>query len=336
MDSSAWHSIGSVAVSAAAALVSLRLLLGSPIAGRIVDHPNHRSMHVRPTPRIGGLGVVTGFALATALLGPGLPALLWGALALVVATSLADDLRGLSPALRLPLHLLAAALAARAVSPGMPLGTLLACAIGIAWMINLYNFMDGLDGLAGGQAVFGFGAYALGALHGGDPALATAAAAAAGASLGFLRYNFPPARIFLGDAGSTALGLLAGALGLAGVLRGLWPAWFPVIAFLPFVFDATATLADRILRRRRFWEGHREHVYQRLSLLGFGHLKTALVYYALMASSAAAALAGLAGTDGADDGRRWAPAVAMALAFGALYLRVRQLWHRRQATGQGV
>jgi hypothetical protein len=105
---------------------------------------------------------------------------------------------------------------------------------------------------------------------------------------------------------------------------------------LPFVFDATATLADRILRRRRFWEGHREHVYQRLSLLGFGHLKTALVYYALMASSAAAALAGLAGTDGADDGRRWAPAVAMARAFGALYLRVRQLWHRRQATGQGV
>lgn len=286
--------LGMLVASATVCAAVLFGLLRSPLARRVVDRPNPRSMHVAPTPRIGGLGLLAGIAAPLAVLRPELPAGLWIALALLVAVSLADDLGGLPIALRLPLHVAAAALACAAVAPGLSVLWLAVAAIAGGWAINLYNFMDGLDGLAGGQAVIGFGAYGLAAAHAGDPSVALASSATAGAALGFLLFNFPPARVFMGDAGSTALGLLAAGLGLAGVIRGDWPWWFPVVAFMPFVLDATLTLALRIAAGQRFWQAHREHAYQRLSLMGLGHRRTTLVYYALMASSAAVALWGRA------------------------------------------
>lgn len=312
-----WLSIGVFAAAAAVSAAVLFGMLRSPLARRVVDRPNQRSMHVVPTPRIGGLGVLAGIAAPLAVLRPDLPAGLWAALALLVAVSLADDLGGLSAALRLPLHVAAAAIACTAIAPGLGAVWLAVATLAVAWAVNLYNFMDGLDGLAGGQAVFGFGAYALAALHGGDLDLAWTAGATAGAALGFLRFNFPPARVFLGDAGSTAFGLLAGALGLLGATRGLWPTWFPVVVFLPFVLDATLTLALRVVGGRRFWEAHRDHAYQRLSLMGLGHLRTTLAYYLTMGASAVAALAGR------DTPGGRGVALGLALLCTALYAGIR-------------
>lgn len=282
------------AAAALAALVSaasIRALLASPLAQRLLDRPNDRSLHVRPTPRAGGLGVLAGLAVAASALRPDLPVGLWAALGVVATVSLVDDLRGLSAAVRLPLHLAAATLAATATLGDVPAALLAASVVGLAWMVNLYNFMDGSDGLAGGQAVFGFGAMAVAALQAGEPGLAVAAAAAVGGAAGFLVFNLPPARIFMGDVGSTSLGLLAGALGALGVARDAWSPVFPVLAFLPFVLDASLTLLDRLRRGCRIWQAHREHAYQRLNLGGFGHRRTAALYGALMAVSAAVALA---------------------------------------------
>src|SRR6185503_20140435 len=169
--------------------------------------------------------------------------------------SFVDDLRGMPTWLRLLLHLAGAALlAAYVLLPMHPLELAL-IVLGIAWLTNLYNFMDGADGLAGGMAVIGFGAFALAA--GVASPLGIAALALASASAGFLAWNFPPARVFLGDAGSIPLGFLAGALGLQGVAAGAWPAWFPAVVFAPFVIDASVTVLRRLFRGERIWRAHR-------------------------------------------------------------------------------
>ena len=163
--------------------------------------------------------------------------------------------------------------------------------LAIVWAANLYNFMDGADGLAGGMALFGFGSYAIAAFLSGADLYGVLCASIAAASAGFLVFNFPPARIFMGDAGSVPLGFLAGALGVLGWSRGYWPLWFPLLVFAPFVCDATLTLLRRILRRERVWQAHKEHYYQRLVRMGFGHRGTAWIEYAAMAGCAGVALA---------------------------------------------
>ncbi len=156
------------------------------------------------------------------------------------------------------------------------------------WMTNLYNFMDGMDGFAGGMTVIGFGTLAL--LWGGGP-FAALAAVAAGAALGFLPLNFPPARLFMGDVGASVLGFLAGGLAILGWKHAVVPLWASVLVFAPFVVDATVTLARRMLRGERIWEAHRTHYYQRVVQLGWGHRRTVLVEYALMLGTGASALA---------------------------------------------
>jgi len=103
--------------------------------------------------------------------------------------------------------------------------------------------------------------------------------------------NRPPARMFLGDVGAVPLGFLAAAFGIAGVAGGQWPLWFPVLVFLPFIADATVTLARRVVARERFWQSHRSHYYQRLHQLGAGHSGTLAAWAALMAGSAGTAVA---------------------------------------------
>ncbi len=249
-----------------------------------LDRPNERSLHQRPTPRIGGLAVYPGIVLACLLAGPHKPALLVPlALAgLLFLVSVADDWRSLPAGLRLGSHLAVAAGFALWIAGASPLA--LAGALAMAWMTNLYNFMDGANGLAGGMTVIGFGVLALAS---GEPLLACAVV---GAALGFLRYNFDPARVFLGDAGSVPLGFLAGALCFVGVVRGHWPLWFPLLVFAPFVIDATVTLLKRMLRREKVWSAHRQHYYQRLVRMGWSHRRLALTEYALMVGCGAAAL----------------------------------------------
>jgi UDP-N-acetylmuramyl pentapeptide phosphotransferase/UDP-N-acetylglucosamine-1-phosphate transferase len=204
--------------------------------------------------------------------------------------SLFDDARALPVLVRLAAHLAAAGVAAWTLWPGATVGAVVVLTLAIAWMSNLYNFMDGSDGLAGGMAAIGFAAHAAAAQAFGAESLALACAATAGASLGFLGHNFPPARVFLGDAGSVPLGFLAAALGAVGAVEGAWPAWFPVLVFSPFILDATVTLLRRAAARERLWAAHRSHYYQRLVLAGWSKRRLVLGGYLLMALAAASAL----------------------------------------------
>ena len=254
-----------------------------------MDHPNERSLHVTPTPRVGGIGVMTGMLIAAMLIPPSalLPFML-GALALAVI-SLLDDYKNLPVSLRFLAHV-AVALGCLLMLPEMRGVSLVLATLALVWMTNLYNFMDGADGLAGGMAVIGFGALAVAAGWAGAPELALFCAAIAAAGLAFLRVNFPPATLFLGDAGSIPLGFLAAALAVYGVVQHYWPVLFPVMVFSPFILDASVTLIKRGLRGEKIWRAHREHYYQRLVRMGWSHRKLALAAYALML---ACALAGL-------------------------------------------
>jgi len=275
------------AVSALLTGALIELMLRSRLALPL-DRPNQRSLHTRPVPRTGGVaimfGVFAGFVLLPAPLVIAVPA------AALACVSLAEDWRGLPILFRLAAHAAAAAGFAWWALEAEPGWLKLCTAVAIIWVTNLYNFMDGSDGLAGGMTLSGFGFLGLAAWQADDPTLALAAFCVAAASLAFLLYNLHPARIFMGDTGSIPLGFMAAALGLYGWRRGLWPIWFPAAVFLPFIADASATLARRILRGERFWTAHRDHYYQRLVRMGWGHRRTAYAEYALMLACGALSL----------------------------------------------
>src|SRR5882724_859300 len=245
-----------------------------------LDVPNERSLHVRPVPRSGGIammaGVLSGFAILQTPLVVVLPA------AMLVALSHFDDLRGLPISVRFGAQLAAAAGFAFGAFPAVALPFLVLIVIGILWVTNLYNFMDGSDGLAGGMTVIGFAFLAAGAWMSGNEASLIECVIVAAASAVFLLFNFPPARLFMGDAGSVPLGFLAAALSLLGWRDGDWPLWFPVAVFAPFILDATLTLLKRTVALERIWEAHNKHYYQRLVRMGWSHGRTALAEYALM------------------------------------------------------
>ncbi len=256
-----------------------------------LDEPNTRSLHTAPIPRSGGLGLLLGIAVSWIIIAPKLSWAWWLALALIIVVSLIDDLRGLHAGVRLGAHLLAATFAALVLLPADTAPWLaVAVILGIGWMSNLYNFMDGSDGLAGGMTLIGFGAYAAASWLAGSTQFALLNLAVALAAGGFLLHNFHPARIFMGDAGAVTLGFLAATLGLTGWLQRDWAWWFPLLVFSPFIADASITLARRGISGARVWEAHRDHYYQRLVQLGLGHRGTALAEYALMLVCAAAAL----------------------------------------------
>jgi len=276
------------AVSLVVAFVVVQLLL-SRFGRFALDQPNERSLHERPVPRTGGIAVLAGAATALAFGGMAL-ALPLGLALLLAAVSFADDLRSMPVGLRLTAHLLAAAFFVWYVLAPIFWWQAAIILIGIAWLTNLYNFMDGSDGLAGGMTMIGFGAYAAGAALAGQDALATVSLCIAAASAAFLVFNFHPARIFLGDVGSIPLGFLAGALGVQGWRDEAWPLWFPLLVFAPFIADASITLLRRLARGDRVWQAHREHFYQRMVRGRFGHRGTAYVAYAVMAGCGAIAL----------------------------------------------
>lgn len=294
----------------------------------ILDHPNERSLHDTPRPRTGGLaiwaGCLVGLALLPALFGGLLPWLA-GAVLVVGAISFADDRSPVPAAWRLAAHLLAAGLViggglgltvlrlpGMEIALGMGSGIILTVLL-VVWMTNLYNFMDGIDGLAGGMAVFGFGALGVLGLLGGDAGYTALCAMIAAASAGFLVWNFPPARIFMGDSGSSVLGLLAAMLSLWADRTGLFPLWIGLLVFSPFVVDTSLTLLRRTLRGTRIWEAHREHYYQRLVRAGWSHRRVTLYAYGLMATSAAAAVFAMQ----ASALMQWMLIGAFALLYGA-------------------
>lgn len=271
----------------------------------LLDHPNERSLHTQPTPRTGGVAILAGAVSAIfvgLLAGSDLDPILWlmvGA-GLIAALSFLDDRQGLPVTVRLVGHVIGAGVVVLAAgltlpSPSTVAGwppwlTSILSILFLVWMVNLYNFMDGMDGLAGGMAAIGFGTFAvLGLLADNLPFLALSLCLAAAAG-GFLLFNFPPARIFMGDTGSATLGLLAGGLSLWGARDGVFPFWAAMLIFSPFIVDATATLARRLLRGDRVWQAHRTHYYQRLVQSGWGHRKTVIYEYALMLACGVSAL----------------------------------------------
>lgn len=233
-----------------------------------LDQPGHRSLHTRPTPHGGGIGLVV--AAVVVGLWVGVPALWLLGVVVLALLSLIDDWRHLPFWVRLLVHLAVSLFVVFLHAAPTPLASI-AVLVLIAWSINAYNFMDGSDGLAGSMALVGFGSYAVGFMLAGEVVFSALCAAIAGAAAGFLVFNWHPARIFMGDVGSIPMGFLASGLGWFGVWAGLWPGWFPLVVFAPFLLDASATLAKRVLRRERVWEAHRDHYYQRMVRLGESH-----------------------------------------------------------------
>ena len=252
---------------------------------QILDHPNDRSSHVAPTPRGAGLALVPivaiGWAAAAVWVNEPVDlTILWcvlGAL-LLCALSWLDDMRGLSPLIRLGAHgfVVAALLSLQPAETLYAQGLLplwadrLVAGFIWLWFINLFNFMDGIDGISGietlsigvGLIVLALGAASL------SPSI-TPAAVLAGAALGFLFLNWHPAKIFLGDSGSVPLGLLLGWLLLDLAAKGFWAA--AVILPLYYLADATITIFVRILRGEKIWQAHRQHFYQRAVAGGSSH-----------------------------------------------------------------
>ncbi len=253
-----------------------------------LDVPNHRSLHVLPVPRSGGIAMLAGIFVGFAVMQTPLVIVL--PVTVLVAFSHFDDLLGLPIPLRIGAQLAAAAGFVYASLPGLTPALLIPTVLGIMWVTNLYNFMDGSDGLAGGMTVIGFSFLGIGSWMSGDEALLIDCAVVAAGGAAFLLFNFPPARLFMGDAGSVPIGFLASVLSLSGWRDGNWPLWFPAAVFSPFIVDATVTLLKRAGAGERVWEAHNKHYYQRLVRMGWGHRKTALAEYALMLGCGATAL----------------------------------------------
>jgi UDP-N-acetylmuramyl pentapeptide phosphotransferase/UDP-N-acetylglucosamine-1-phosphate transferase len=284
-----------------ASYVGVRLLINWALRNQVFDIPNERSSHSKPTPRGGGLLIVL-TALPAWLVYLSIARLDWfnsailAYLAGVVAiafTSWRDDLKALPNWLRFGVHSTAALLAVIAIghwkSFALPLvGTFEIGRLGIPltflWIVgltNAYNFMDGIDGLAGGQAAIAALGWALLAWHYGQPFVVALGLFLAAAAIGFLSFNWPPARIFMGDVGSAFLGYTFAVLPL---LVSSVQSSLPLVAVVlvwPFVFDTSFTLMRRLRNREKIFVAHRSHLYQRLVISGLSHQAVTLLYLSL-------------------------------------------------------
>lgn len=310
----------------------------------LVDTPNERSLHHRPVSRAGGAAILAGLAAGfTVVAFIETPAFRYGwvlAGALIVASiSFADDVRRVSPAVRILFHLAAAACVVpaglageRIILPGaaLDLGATAGAALTVlfvAWVVNLYNFMDGMDGFAGGMTAIGFTTLAILCAHRDAAMLVAASLVVASASLGFLLFNFPPAKIFMGDLGSSLLGYLCAVLMLSAERSASVPLWISVLVFSPFVVDASVTLARRTVAGEPPWRAHRGHYYQRLVRLGWGHRKTVVREYGLMLACAGTAVLALRASPGVQAGLLW----AWVVAYVVLMLGISRLERRSGA-----
>lgn len=282
-----FETIGWLAVSCAMTLLLVWGAIGYAKRRGMLDQPGQRRSHRLPTPRGGGIGIVVVMLLSLPYIlaiAPGnWPASviwgLWVALVLVAVAGWWDDHRSLPIWPRLGAQLLGVGLfAVGLLAAGLPWWWLPVLLAAGAWSVNLHNFMDGIDGLLAQQVVFvGVGLALLG-WSGGQPALATAAAVLAASSLGFWWFNRSPARIFMGDVGSASTGLLIFAF--SAMLwrvdqRMLWPV---LILSSAFAVDASFTLLTRVLRGRRWYTAHREHLYQWLVRRGATHSQVGGAY----------------------------------------------------------
>ncbi len=275
-----------MAIALMVALLTTWAVLGYARRSGMLDLPGRRRSHDRPTPRGGGAGLVLGamagigFALHDTLRPPSLLVAMLVAALLVAVMGWLDDRNGLPAWPRLIAHVVAAGGFCLLLVAAAGLSTLwLAVLIPLAvWSINLHNFMDGTDALLGLQLVFvGLAGGAL-CMAQGWVVLGAAHMALSAAATGFLVFNLPPARIFMGDVGSGFAGLLVFMLGMLWCVDDPHAAWVVLILNAAFATDATMTLLSRLLRGRRWYAPHREHLYQWLARAHFTHGQVAGMY----------------------------------------------------------
>ena len=271
-------------------MIGTRLLIDYLTARKVLDHPNARSSHQVPTPRGAGIAVVGSLLAVWTFIGVlqgshGASVVIMSAIGMILAgVSLLDDLRSLGPAVRLTVHAAAVAMALILVPfPGpifggvfSPTVDLIIAGVMWVWFINLFNFMDGVDGIVGVETLaisIGLFVIARKLGHGEIPMLLSLSIGAV--ALGFLRWNWHPAKIFLGDVGSIPLGFVLGWMLLGMAAHG---AWAPALILpLYFLADTTLTLVRRILKAERLWEAHRQHFYQRAVDTGLRHDQVAWI-----------------------------------------------------------
>ena len=280
----------------------------------IADIPNARSSHARPTPKGGGLAVALSFFLgvtalfflssAVRLSEHGFLVYL-GLAGLLVVAALIDDLKPMPPSLKLTVQIFCAGIFTTAVArfetvsvPGfgvVELGLLgsFATVLWIVGVMNLVNFMDGINGLVSGTAIIAAGTLAILALLSDAPFVYLAALVLVGATAGFFVHNFPWGRIFLGDTGSQFLGFALSTLAVIGASEegGKMSAWLVPILILPLLFDAVLTLVLRALRGEDVTKPHRDHVYQILVRAGLSHAQVSALYFSLTLLCAVAGVA---------------------------------------------
>lgn len=283
-----------VAASLSAALTWLSIRYA--MRARLIDEPGRRRSHAVPTPRGGGVAIVVAIVLCA-----GVPIALrhpphlfvTAAFVLVAAVGWLDDHRPLGAVPRLLAHWLTIVLLFAPAWPGLvtslpePLvfsghagiaAAFLVVGIVVVWSINLHNFMDGVDGILAVQSLFCLAAFGVLLERAGDAGAAAAAFVAAAAVLGFLPFNFPRARIFMGDVGSGALGLAIALAAIAFAGHGVAAAAIAAVVVSAFVVDATCTLLSRMVHGRRWYSAHREHLYQWLVRSGFSHARVVAFY----------------------------------------------------------
>ena len=320
------------------AIILTGLVRDHALRTELLDLPNARSSHVTPTPRGGGIAIVFTSLVAMGVLAfvgkmdsRLFYALAGGGVAVALVGHL-DDRGRIGIIGRFTVHI-AAAIWATAWLGGMTeiywgesvvslgyFGSLLAV-LGIVWALNLFNFMDGIDGIAASQAIFMSGAgAALATFAGMSSSTPAAGLILAAASLGFLAWNWPPARIFMGDVGSGYLGFALAVVGLASMRERavMLPVW--LILGGVFFIDSTLTLFRRLARRERVYEAHRSHAYQWLARRWNSHLRVTLACL-LLDLLWVAPYAWLAVQFPAMAGwcvlAAWSPIVALALAAGS-------------------
>jgi UDP-N-acetylmuramyl pentapeptide phosphotransferase/UDP-N-acetylglucosamine-1-phosphate transferase len=291
---------------------------------RLLDLPNERSSHSRPIPRGAGAVIVAVVALSALIMLIMAAAGTYAATSQIAVTACAailvaivsaiDDVRSLSSELRLVVHGACALVVAAVITSNAPFwpGVLIG-ALWIAALTNAYNFMDGIDGIAGTQAVIAGLAFAWASKSAGAPFVTVVSIATAAASAGFLVHNWPPARVFLGDVGSAFLGFVFGSLTLMLFQQSPLAAIGAALSLWPFVFDTVFTLGRRAKRGEDLLRSHRSHLYQRLVISGWSHRAVTLLF------TVGAAIAAVAGILLQRDARVfWLPAVLVvaALTFG--------------------
>ncbi|MEK6748706.1 MAG: glycosyltransferase family 4 protein [Pseudomonadota bacterium] len=279
--------VGAMIVTFFASHFGVAMAMRYALAKSLIDIPNARSSHKMPTPRGGGVGVVLGFiavGVIVAALYPQDSLFYVGYISalIVAAVGWLDDRRSLSALTRLGTHTFAAVLVIFAadglaqihvgefvLSLGMP--GALCVVLWLVWSTNLFNFMDGSDGLAAQQGIFVLFTMGLMNLGSGNSELAMLMLGTAAALGAFVRWNWAPAKIFMGDVGSGFLGFLLVALAVLGEYRGAMGLAMGLLLNVLFVVDATGTLLRRIFNRENIVVAHRKHLYQRMIQVGLTH-----------------------------------------------------------------